>query len=310
MCMWQSSAPVPSGGGAVPPDVSGRIQAAIERSLPFLPAEAAREVEALLTPASLAIITATLVAWAGSHFFGVGEIVDAILLVVGFALVGAGVWSGARELYEFATTAIHARSEGDLDRAAHHFASAVVILGVTIVTALLLKRSARAVRARPSEPLEPGLLDVGDPPAPGTAPTIRRPPALASGALGETDWYGNIAVARNQSISEQRLTLYHEWIHSVLSPRITPLRQLRAALRASAYWRSALMRYLEEAMAEGYAQLRAQGLEGILTGIRFPITNGYVTISQLASEGIAIGTISLGGARFTVYVSENGDPAP
>jgi len=69
--------------------------------------------------------------------------------------------------------------------------------------------------------------------------------------------------------------------------------------------RSALMRYLEEAMAESYAQLRmGGGLRGLLIGISFPVENGYITISQVAGEGTAIGNIAIGGAQFTVRVVE------
>lgn len=142
---------------------------------------------------------------------------------------------------------------------------------------------------------------VGSAPPPQARPKVTRPRTLPSGALGETDWWGNIAVTRNQSLTEQRVTLYHEWVHSVLSPRIAPLRALRARLRASAYWRSALLRYLEEAMAESYAQLRVYGLSNILTGIRFPIEGGYVSVSQLAAESVAIGNIFIGGSLFQVY---------
>jgi hypothetical protein len=109
-------------------------------------------------------------------------------------------------------------------------------------------------------------------------------------------------VTRNQVLREQRLTLYHEWVHRVLSPKFAPLRQLRAQLRARAYWRSALLRYLEEAMAESYARLRVAGPRGLLAGISFPLDGGYVTISQLSGEGIAIGSIAVGGAQFTVSV--------
>ena len=72
----------------------------------------------------------------------------------------------------------------------------------------------------------------------------------------------------------------------------------------SAYSRSALLRYLEEALAEGYGQLRVHGLEQALGAYRFPINGGYVTVAQLASEGQAIGTITLGGVLFYVSVSQ------
>jgi hypothetical protein len=112
-------------------------------------------------------------------------------------------------------------------------------------------------------------------------------------------------VTRNQSLTEQRLTLFHEWVHRVLTPRFGPMRQLRVQLRANAYWRSALLRYVEEAMAESYAQLRVQGLQQALVGIRFPIQGGYVTVSQVAAEGVAIGNIMVGGTLFHVLVVES-----
>ncbi len=280
-----------------------KIGEAMRRSLPMLPAEARDQVAAMLTPTSLAIVAGTLIVWAGSHFFGVGEIVDVILLVVGVATIGLGVFSGASELYDFATTAINAQTEEDLNRAARHFARAVSILGITTISAILLKRSAKAVQSR-GTPRIGRLPNVGTPPPRGVPPRITRPFRLPSGALGETDAWGNIAVARNQSLTEQRLTLYHEWVHRVLSPRFGPLRQLRAQLRMSGYMRSALLQYIEEAMAESYAQLRVHGLQNILIGIRFPITGGYVTVSQIASEGMAIGNITIGAMRFTVYVSQ------
>jgi hypothetical protein len=278
-----------------------KVGEAMRRSIPMLPREAQQQVKAMLTPTSLAIAAGTLVVWAGSQFFGAGEIVDVILLVVGVATVGFGVFSGAQELYDFAATAVNAKSEADLDKAAKHFAKAVNILGITVISALLLRKSAKSVIAR-GRPQIRRLPNLGPPPAAGVPPRITRPFTLPSGALGETDAWGNIAVSRNQSLTEQRLTLYHEWVHSVLSPRFGPFRQLRAQLRMSAYTHSALLQYLEEAMAESYAQLRVRGLQNILVGIRFPIGGGYITISQMVGEGVAVGNIIVGGMRFTVYL--------
>jgi hypothetical protein len=159
-------------------------------------------VEALLSPTSLAIITGTLVVWAGSHLVGVREIVDIILLVTGFAILGLSVVSGAQELSSFATTAIDARTGADLDRAARHFATAVNILGISVISALLLRSSTRAVAARGRTAQIKPMPNVGAPPAPGVRPRVTRPFSLPSGALAETDWWGNIAVIRNQTLSE------------------------------------------------------------------------------------------------------------
>ena len=279
-----------------------KVEAAIRLSLPLMPAEARAQLQALISPQSLAIITGTLILWAGSHFFGVGEIVDVIGLLVGFTLLGASVLEGGRSLYDFANGVVGARTEDDLKRAAQAFAHAVNVLGISAISAVLLHRSATAVvrrgvpRIRPMEP-------VGAPPT--GVRRITRPYSLPSGAAGETDWFGNIQVIRNQPIIEQRLTLYHEWIHSVLSPRVGPLRTLRAQIHATAYLRSALITYLEEALAESYAQLRVRGLSHLIVGIRFPLKFDYVTVSELITEGIAIGNIVVSGHIFRVSLVQS-----
>ena len=50
-------------------DPQGKIGESLRRSLPLLPGEARTQVEALLTPASLAIVSDTLLLWGGSHFW-------------------------------------------------------------------------------------------------------------------------------------------------------------------------------------------------------------------------------------------------
>ena len=117
-----------------------------------------------------------------------------------------------------------------------------------------------------------------------------------------------MSVARSQTLNEQRLTLYHELVHRYFSPRTGPLRKLRAEIRMSGYVRSELLRYLEEALAEGYGQLRVNGLEKALEAYRFPVEMGYVTVARMAAEGTAMGTITLGGVLF--YVSVSHGPIP
>ena len=76
----------------------------------------------------------------------------------------------------------------------------------------------------------------------------------------------------------------------------------------SAYSRSALMTYLEEALAETVAQLRVNGLQGLMTGIKFPIANGYISLQQLACEGAEIGTVVVGTQRFSAQFIPAGPP--
>jgi hypothetical protein len=276
-----------------------KIAEAMGRSLPLLPSNARELVVSMLRPESIAVISGTLIAWAGSHFFGIGEIVDVILLGVGVAVLGLSVIDGASELYDFVNGATNARTSQDLDRAAQSFARAVTILGISTVQAVLLRGQGRAVTAR-GRPQIQGRLKFAAPPPSGNQLSVSRPARLPGGSLGETDAYGVIQISRNQSLTEQRLTLFHELVHRYLSPRTGPLRQLRAEISTYAYARSPMLRYLEEALAEGYGQLRVNGFARAITAVRFPLTGGYVTISELVAEGQVIGTISLGGTQLRV----------
>jgi hypothetical protein len=98
------------------------------------------------------------------------------------------------------------------------------------------------------------------------------------------------------------MVILHETVHRFLTPKLGLLRTFRVRLNAAAYGRSVLLKYLEEAMAETYAQLRGVGFKGLLEGIRFPVANDYVSISELAAEGEAIGTIIVGVQRFVVSI--------
>jgi len=148
-----------------------KIGEAMRRSLPLLPGEAQGVVLDMLKPENLAIIGAAVVVWAASQFFGVGEFVDFILLVVGIRALGFSVLTGARELYYFVTTAVNATSSQDLDVAGQHFAQAVLILGISVVQAVLLRGAANKVVA-PSRPqVKPRIQETDPPPnAPNRVP--------------------------------------------------------------------------------------------------------------------------------------------
>jgi hypothetical protein len=279
-----------------------RVAEALRRSIPHLPAEGRAMVTSMLEPASLAMVGGTLVVWIGSHAFGIGEFVDLVLLGAGAAILGFSALEGAKGLYDFAKLALAARSESDLDQAGQSFARAVLLLGVSTVQAILLHGQGRMAIAR-GRPQVYAPPEVGPTPPAGNQLRISRPASMPGRAVGGTTGFGEIAIARDQPWTEQRITLLHELVHRYFSPRTGPLRRLRAQLKMSAYARSALLRYLEEALAEGYAQLRVNGLAAGLRAYRFPLRFGYVTISQMTTEGSAIGTIVLGGTTFHVSIS-------
>jgi hypothetical protein len=286
-----------------------KIAEVLRRSKAYLPAAMGAQVDALISPANLAITAGTIVVWAGSHFFGVGEVVDVGLLLVGAFFVGWSMKDVVSNLITFGIKTIGARSDQDLDEAARAFANAVIIGGITAVMAILLRRSAKQIQAtRGTSPLQaarprsPGLGNIGPDSQAGAQwrrPTVTADPAAPAGT-GSTTWFGDVSYSTAGSATAQELARLHELGHSFLRPRLSPLRTFRARLAASAYWRSAIMQYLEESLVETFAQLRVHGLSGLMTGIRFPIANGYMSLQVLLCEGAEIGTISLGAQRFSV----------
>jgi hypothetical protein len=288
---------------------SDKVRESIVRSKKYMPAALAAQLDALLSVENLALLTATVVIWAGSHVFGVGEVVDVGLLLLGAFFIGWSIEGVVRDLVFFGTTAIRAQGEADLDSAGQAFASAVITAGITAVMAILLRRSAKQLQitrgptlAEVTRVKSAGLVNVEADTQAGQLwrkPTLTGDPSLPAGH-GETWWYGDASYSTAGSAAEQDLARIHEMVHSFLRPRFRYLRQFRARLNASAYWRSAILRYLEEGLAETIAQLSVRGLAGLMTGLRFPIRNGYLSIQQLVCEGAEIGNIMVGTQRFSV----------
>lgn len=292
--------------------LTDKIAEAIRLSTERMPGTLATQLRSFLEPETLAIISATLAIWAASHFVGVGEIVDVGLLLVGAFMIGWSITDVVNDLVSFGSTAYNARSEADLRRASVFFARAVVTAGVTTVLALLLRRSARSLQATRGASVSdvarprrtPGLARLDPDPQPGrlwSRPAVVGDATMAAGE-GLTTGFGEVTYSTAGTATETQLVRLHELVHRFLSPRLGPFRTFRARLNMSAYSRSAVLMYLEEAMAETFAQLRVFGLRGLMTGLRFPIGNGYVTLQMLASEGVEIGTINLGGQIFSVQI--------
>jgi hypothetical protein len=252
-----------------------RLEETFKRTLPKLGPEAREALAAIITPESLAIIAGVLIAWVVSHAFGVGEIVDIIILVVGVFAIGFSIFSGLDHLYEFASGAYKATSEQDLNVAADHLAKAIAILGITAVLAVLFRGKPATGRG--------GKVNVGSPPprTPGIRykPTITRSSSVAAGE-GSTSFWGNIIVSTRGSANDRNLVLLHEKVHQFLMPKLYFLRNTRVANRAGSYFRSSLWRYIEEVMAETVAQVGVNGMRNFFVGVRFPVNNGYVYLTR------------------------------
>jgi hypothetical protein len=312
-----------TGNATVPQNVAAmsleaRIGDVLTRSKKNFGDEVGQQIDALLSPINLAIMAGTLVLWAGSHFFGVGEILDVILLVAGAFAIGWSITDVARDLFTFADLTINAKSEDDLERASKAFSHAIVLGGITVIMAVLLRRSAKKIQiARGAnvtealKPRSPGLPSVGKDPAAGrlwSKPGISSDPSLPAGE-GSTSAWGEVKLSPLGTTSDQALVRAHELVHQFLTPRLGTLRQFRVQIRLAGYLRSMLLKFLEEALAETVAQLRVNGFSGLLTGLKFPVANGYMLVTDLVSEGETIGTILIGAQVFSVqFVSGPHDP--
>ena len=170
-------------------------------------------------------------------------------------------------------------------------------------------RGPGGLERRTADPLLSGSPTQSIPPRAGSpgrtagflyGPRATGDPNLPAG-YGLTNKFGDVVYSTRGSATDQALVLAHERLHSFLSPKLMPLRDLRADLRMAVYKHSDLVRYLEEALAESYAQLKVNGVSELPTGIQFPIANGYVRLDRVLREA-AVGTVAVGGVTYGVYL--------
>ena len=282
-----------------------KIGEAIKRSLPMLPGDVVDEVKSLLAPEALAVVAAVVIIWAGSHFFGVGEIADVILLIIGVAALGGVAWKAGEELINFSTKAVNATTEEDLNQAAKHFSEAVALIGIQVIMALIFKARPKTfnkpflrpytLKTLPPVPRTPGSIFYKSKIAPA--------PYLGPGVLGSTDAFGDIKYLSTLTGDARRLTLIHERVHSFLTPKLQVLREVRIVLATNSYSKSFILRYLEEALAETIARVTVIGWQETFTGIAFPVKNGYVTVLEIGVEatGTLLGPINAGGMMYRAY---------
>jgi len=128
-----------SANGILQMSLENRFGEVLRRTMPYLPGEMREEFAMMLTPSSLAIIAGTMVVWAGSHYFGVGFVADALLLISGIVLLG---WQASTAAQDFVTAlqlTTNGKTTDDLDRAARHLANFIAVVGVAAFLALVFK---------------------------------------------------------------------------------------------------------------------------------------------------------------------------
>jgi hypothetical protein len=128
-------------------DLEDRFIEVLKRTAPLLPGDIQEQFLALLAPKNLLIMAGTLAAWAASHYFGIGEIIDLLLLIGGFVALGYQVFSAASDFATAIKLTGNAQSSHDLDQAAQYMAKFVAVVGVAIFTALVMKGAKRIAPA-------------------------------------------------------------------------------------------------------------------------------------------------------------------
>lgn len=128
---------------------------------------------------------------------------------------------------------------------------------------------------------------------------------FGEGATIGRNYYPNV-MSKDEAYLKMLTTLYHERVHMAIAPKFYLLRELRVFMRQSAYSKSYILRYLEEALAETIGLLRARGMsrEYIIQGFKFPLGNTYeITFSLLRHEaaGMLLGPITVGGIMYSVW---------
>lgn len=305
-------------------DFTDKLEIVVEKTIVLLPADIGQQLRAMVTKEALATIAVILTAWLVAHFFGVGEVADLVLAVVGYAALGAVAIDAAKKLYDFADKTYNATTEADLDAAAHDLADAITLIGVTAVFSILLKSKPKDTLKTPyrgkafpkiSTKQINGMKNV----APRTPGWKYKPSFTITNrdyaGHGKTDVWGNISVGRyydrtqktaKDAINDLHKAIFHERVHQNLSPKFYLLREPLIFLKQSGYSKSYILRYIEEAFAETVALMRKNGLSqtSIVDGLRFPLNNNYelsIVLLRHEAAGVLLGPITVSGILYNVY---------
>lgn len=112
---------------------------------------------------------------------------------------------------------------------------------------------------------------------------------LRPGDAGVTSWQGDITIQRGMSWAQQREALLHESVHRTLTARHGPLVGLRQGATELGYTYSHFLRGTEEMLAHGYTTYATTGSlsQGVVRGLTFPFTRGYVNPIRYVLEAAA-----------------------
>lgn len=119
---------------------SDKITESLKRSLKYMPEKVREKVSTLFTEENLAIMGTTLGAYALSHAVGVGEVADIVLGAIGVVGLGSEGIKVSKDLYNFTTIAVNAKSGQELENSAKHFAEGISTASVDLTAFLGAKK--------------------------------------------------------------------------------------------------------------------------------------------------------------------------
>ena len=134
----KTTSPAPSNIGELNP--VQKLVKAVEYAILELPAEIAEDVRAVLSPGAIASMAGIFAAYAASHAAGIGFIADAAFLLAGVAFLGRQIVGVVKDLIGF-SQAVNATTEEELQQAGKHLANAVSTVGISVVMAILTKKT-------------------------------------------------------------------------------------------------------------------------------------------------------------------------
>jgi hypothetical protein len=132
----------------IPMPLEDRLKEMLVRTAPRLPAGIREEFEKILNPAMLATVVGVLAVWAASHAYGVGFVIDALLLVSGLLFAGWAFIEAAQKLYDALEKTYQAKTEDDLDAAATLMAQVIAAIGVGAFLAAITRGAGRLKAAQ------------------------------------------------------------------------------------------------------------------------------------------------------------------
>lgn len=125
-----------------------KLESMVGRLPPYLTKDVAEALKSLVSGEGLAILVGSLVVLGIAQFLGVGEAADAGLAAWAWWTMGLAGLNAVADLLRGIVRAVHARTDPELEDAAKVFAGALVVLGITVLTLIIVRAARRSASGK------------------------------------------------------------------------------------------------------------------------------------------------------------------